>query len=40
MGALLADPRRLEMMSEAALALARPDAAAEIAAEVLRAAGA
>jgi UDP-N-acetylglucosamine--N-acetylmuramyl-(pentapeptide) pyrophosphoryl-undecaprenol N-acetylglucosamine transferase len=39
-GALLADPRRLQTMSEAALALARPGAASEIAAEVLRAAGA
>ncbi len=39
-GALLADPRRLEAMSEAARSLARPRAAAEIATEVLRAAGA
>jgi UDP-N-acetylglucosamine--N-acetylmuramyl-(pentapeptide) pyrophosphoryl-undecaprenol N-acetylglucosamine transferase len=37
---LLADPRRLQAMSVAALRLARPNAAAEIAAEVLRAAGA
>jgi UDP-N-acetylglucosamine:LPS N-acetylglucosamine transferase len=36
----LADPRRLQAMSVAALRLARPNAAAEIAAEVLRAAGA
>ncbi len=37
---LLAEPHRLESMSGAALRLARPAAAAEIAGEVLRAAGA
>jgi len=37
---LLADPRRLEAMGAAARRLARPEAAREIAAEVLRAAGA
>jgi UDP-N-acetylglucosamine--N-acetylmuramyl-(pentapeptide) pyrophosphoryl-undecaprenol N-acetylglucosamine transferase len=37
--ALLADPRRLGAMSAAARRLARPDAAAQIAGELLRAAG-
>jgi UDP-N-acetylglucosamine--N-acetylmuramyl-(pentapeptide) pyrophosphoryl-undecaprenol N-acetylglucosamine transferase len=39
-GALLADPSRLAAMGQASAALARPDAAAVIAAEVLAAAGA
>ncbi len=39
-GALLSEPHRLESMSAAALRLARPGAAAEIAGEILRAAGA
>lgn len=38
-GALLSEPHRLAAMSAAALRLARPDAAVEIAGEVLRAAG-
>lgn len=38
-GALLADRARLAAMAEASAALARPDAAQEIAAELLRAAG-
>ena len=39
-GALLADPARLQAMTAAARALARPDAAARVADEVLAAAGA
>jgi UDP-N-acetylglucosamine--N-acetylmuramyl-(pentapeptide) pyrophosphoryl-undecaprenol N-acetylglucosamine transferase len=39
-GGLLADPRRLAAMAKASAELARPDAAAEIAREVLAAAGA
>lgn len=38
-GALLADPARLDAMAAASAALARPDAAREIAAELLAAAG-
>ncbi len=38
-GSLLSEPRRLEAMAAAARRLARPQAAAEIAGEVLRAAG-
>ncbi len=39
-GALLADPSRLHAMAEAARGLARPQAAAEVAGELLTAAGA